>query len=69
MLQILVTIEMESLWKEHYRNSDWKISLPEQLADSVDFLVMNSWGLFFFFPSLGEEKNLAYRYLKHFTWR
>ena len=56
MLQILVTIEMESLWKEHYRNSDWKISLPEQLADSFDFLVMNSWGFFSFSLLWGKKK-------------
>ena len=41
-------IEMESLWKKHYRNSDGQISLPKQLTDSFDFLVMKSWGFLSF---------------------
>lgn len=58
---------MESL-KEHSRNSDWQISLPKQLTDSFDFLVMKSCGFFSFFPS-GEKINLAYQCLKHFMWK
>ena len=50
-------IEMESLWKEHSRNSDWQISLPKQLTDSFDFLVMKSWEFFFFSFSGGKNKS------------